>query len=201
MCIILLHSDQANCFFSDGRQTWTIIASILLVGGTSVGAFILSYNTPTVGLGCRTGGYLIFFVIALVLLITEIFVWWLTSPLRKKDQFYNHLEEYTRHARSHKKTVFAVLPGLASSMTILVKFLNSIENSVLQAALLPLRILPLKRKAHRLEATEIVIRTHFLALRNLTTRNWLQRAFFTPLEFANMVWACYLIAAQTIAHA
>jgi hypothetical protein len=80
---------------SDGRQLWQALASIFLVGGTSAGAFVLSYNTPTVGLGCRTGGYLIFFVVALVLLLAEIFVWWLTSPLRRHDEFHSHLEDYT----------------------------------------------------------------------------------------------------------
>lgn len=35
-------------------------------------------NTPTVGLGCRSGGYLIYMVISLGLLTTELTVWWLT---------------------------------------------------------------------------------------------------------------------------
>lgn len=35
-------------------------------------------NTPTVGLGCRSGGYLIYGVVALGLLTTELTVWWLT---------------------------------------------------------------------------------------------------------------------------
>ncbi|KAL9613821.1 MAG: hypothetical protein Q9167_001668 [Letrouitia subvulpina] len=34
--------------------------------------------TPTVGLGCRSGGYLVYFVIAFGLLVIEILVWWLT---------------------------------------------------------------------------------------------------------------------------
>ena len=34
--------------------------------------------TPTVGLGCRSGGYLVFMVIALGLILIEILVWWLT---------------------------------------------------------------------------------------------------------------------------
>ncbi|KAI9699765.1 MAG: hypothetical protein M1836_002800 [Candelina mexicana] len=63
----------------DPREIWQIACGISLVGGTVAGAFILSYLTPTVGLGCRSGGYLNFFVIALVLLITEMLVWWITS--------------------------------------------------------------------------------------------------------------------------
>ncbi|KAF2630322.1 hypothetical protein BU25DRAFT_362432 [Macroventuria anomochaeta] len=133
--LVLGQLDHGFTWF-DGRQLWTVLASILLVGGTSVGAFVLSFNTPTVGLGCRTGGYLIFFVIAL--------------------------------------------------------------NVVLHIASLPIRIVPSKHRVQRREATKAAIRTYFLTLRGLTTRNWLQRAFFTPLEFANLVWACYLLTAQTI---
>ena len=175
-----------------------MLASILIIGGTSVGAFVLSFNTPTVGLGCRTGGYLIFFVVALVLLIAEIVVWWLTSPLRKQDQFQSHLEEYTRHATSHRRTVFAALPELASTKTVLTRSLDLFEQAVLKVALLPYRLLPGKSRWQRLDATEAAIRAHFIVLRRLSVRGWLQRAFFTPLEFANLVWACYLLAAQTV---
>lgn len=34
--------------------------------------------TPTVGLGCRSGGYLVYLVIATGLLTIELLVWWLT---------------------------------------------------------------------------------------------------------------------------
>ncbi|KAF1933565.1 uncharacterized protein M421DRAFT_200180 [Didymella exigua CBS 183.55] len=195
--LVLGQLDQ-GCTWFDGRQLWTVVVSILLVGGTSVGAFVLSFNTPTVGLGCRTGGYLIFFIIALVLLIAEITVWWLTSPLREQDQFHSHLGAYNRHAKSRKKTVFATLPGLASSRTLLAQLLQIIETGVLQSILLLLRLLPSKYGRERLGTTEAAIHAHFLSLRSLTARNWLQRGFFTPLEFTNLVWACYLLTAQTV---
>ncbi|KAJ4358910.1 hypothetical protein N0V95_002616 [Ascochyta clinopodiicola] len=69
--LVLGQTDRGFTWF-DGRQLWTVIASILFVGGSGVGAFVLSFNTPTIGLGCRTGGYLIFFIIALVLMLAEI---------------------------------------------------------------------------------------------------------------------------------
>ena len=34
--------------------------------------------TPTVGLGCRSGGYIVYIIIALGLLVIEMLVWWLT---------------------------------------------------------------------------------------------------------------------------
>ncbi|KAH6622175.1 hypothetical protein C7974DRAFT_362444 [Boeremia exigua] len=195
--LVLGQIDQ-GCTWFDGRQLWTVLASILLVGGTSVGGFVLSFNTPTVGLGCRTGGYLIFFIIALVLLFAEIVAWWLTSPLRKQDNFHAHLEDYTRRAKSRRQTVFANLPGLNPSGTVVASILHTVEVVVLQIVLLPLRLIPSKHKSQRLASAETAIYAHFFQLRCLTARNWLQRAFFTPLEFANLVWACYLLGAQTI---
>lgn len=183
---------------SDGRQLWTVLASIFLVGGTSIGAFVLAFNTPTVGLGCRTGGYLIFFVVALVLLIAEIAVWWLTSPLRNQDHFKSHLDTFTQQTKSRRKTIFASLPGLASSRTLLARLLQVLESTALWTSLILLRLLPAKYRKERLAMMQGSIRAHFSTLRNLTARNWLQRGFFTPLEFANLVWACYLLAAQTI---
>ncbi|MCJ1469601.1 hypothetical protein MMC07_008236 [Pseudocyphellaria aurata] len=61
----------------DFRMIWQIMSSVCLVYGTVGGAFILSYWTPTVGLGCRSGGYLIFVVVALGIFAAEFLVWWL----------------------------------------------------------------------------------------------------------------------------
>jgi hypothetical protein len=185
---------------SDGRQLWQLFAAIFLVGGTSAGAFVLSYNTPTVGLGCRAGGYMIFFVVALVLLIAEVLVWWLTSPLREQVRFHSHLEDYTqRFANGHyERPKHTSFPGLAASRSMLSSILNAVESLVLQIALLPTRMSPSNRKKRKMEATQKSVQEHFATLQNLTARNWLQRAFFTPLECGNMVWACYLVCAQTI---
>jgi hypothetical protein len=43
------------------------------------GAFIISYFTPTVGLGCRSGGYMIFVVLATFSFTVEMLVWWQVS--------------------------------------------------------------------------------------------------------------------------
>jgi len=141
---------------------------------------------------------MIFFVIALVLLVAEMVVWWATSPLRKQDQFHAHLEEYARNASLRRRTIFTNLPDLASSSSVFAQVLQAIETGVIQIALLPLRLLPPKHGLTQTAATEAMIRAHFLTLRGLTARNWLQRVFFTPLEFANLVWAVYLLSAQTI---
>jgi len=173
---------------------------VVLVGGTSAGAFVLSYNTPTVGLGCRTGGYLVFFVVAFVLLLAEITVWWLTSPLRDQDHFHVVLENYAQQLAvgRHQLPKHTSLPGLATSKSALLGLLKLLERMVIGIVLLCARLIPGKWKQQKLAATEASIRDYFSTLQNLTTRNWLQRIFFIPLEFFNMFWACCLIFAQTV---
>lgn len=197
--LVLGQVDRGFTWF-DGRQLWQVGAAIFLVGGTSAGAFILSYNTPTVGLGCRTGGYMIFFVIALVLMVTEILTWWLTSPLRKQDLFHTHLETYSQRLEQNgqQRPKHTSFPGLAASKCVLSYLLSTIEEVVLSAATVAIRLIPSKRKKCKLEKVQLQIRDHFATLQNLTTRSWFQRAFFTPLECFNMIWACYLIFAQTV---
>lgn len=82
----------------DPRMAWQVISSLFIVCGSVGGATILSCKrdlkieaglrviaeefvtdfTPTVGLGCRSGGYTVYMVIAVGLLIIETLVWWLT---------------------------------------------------------------------------------------------------------------------------
>ncbi len=59
----------------DTRELWEILGTIFIFVGTVFGAFLISYRTPTVGLGCRSGGYLIFGVIALGLFGLEMMIW------------------------------------------------------------------------------------------------------------------------------
>jgi hypothetical protein len=143
---------------------------------------------------------LVFFVVALALLLAEILTWWLTSPLRKHDQFHSNLEAYSRHLTHghHLRPKHTSLPGLATSKFVLSYILRLIETAVSQSTLFLVRLLPSRRKEQKLEAMKHSIREHFGTLQNLTTRNWLQRVFFTPLECSNMIWASYLIFAQTI---
>ncbi|KAL8831432.1 MAG: hypothetical protein Q9191_000876 [Dirinaria sp. TL-2023a] len=79
----------------DFRMLWQIMSSITIVAGTAAGAFILSCKanvrhqrasadlcldfTPTVGLGCRSGGYTIYIILTLGSFAIELIVWWSTS--------------------------------------------------------------------------------------------------------------------------
>ncbi|RPB14647.1 hypothetical protein P167DRAFT_466018, partial [Morchella conica CCBAS932] len=77
---------HSNIWF-DFRELWQIMGATALVGCSIFGSFIISYFTPTVGLGCRSGGYLIFFVITLAHFLAESAVWWIfprPSKLRER---------------------------------------------------------------------------------------------------------------------
>ena len=57
--------------------------------------------TPTVGLGCRSGGYAVYVIIAVGLLMIEIITWWLTHeraivPTIHKSQTSDKSEENAR---------------------------------------------------------------------------------------------------------
>ena len=90
----------------DPRMAWQISSSLIIVLGSVGGAFVLSCNpsrrgsigiladmctevfTPTVGLGCRSGGYLVYFLIAVGLLSVELVVWWLTHERTHASPHY-----------------------------------------------------------------------------------------------------------------
>lgn len=69
----------------DLREFWEILSAMTVVIGTISGAFIVSFRTPTVGLGCRTGGYLIFGIIATGIFLLELLTWcFIVAPTRQK---------------------------------------------------------------------------------------------------------------------
>jgi hypothetical protein len=59
----------------DSREAWQIIGSFIIVSFSVLGAFIISFFTPTVGLGCRSGGYMIFIMFATGIFTIEMVSW------------------------------------------------------------------------------------------------------------------------------
>ncbi|MCJ1271978.1 hypothetical protein MMC22_011884 [Lobaria immixta] len=66
--VLLLHFDL--------REVWALLSAFLIVLGTISGAFTLSFRTPTIGLGCRSGGYAIFGIIAAGIFCLELLAWY-----------------------------------------------------------------------------------------------------------------------------
>ncbi|KAI9890594.1 MAG: hypothetical protein M1814_003792 [Vezdaea aestivalis] len=61
-------------------EFWQMLSAIFLVGSATMGAVVISFNTPTVGLGCRSGSYLIYGLIATVGFVVEIAGWTALRP-------------------------------------------------------------------------------------------------------------------------
>ena len=57
------------------EEIWQVVASFVLFGTAIFGAFLISFWTPTIGLGCRSGGYMIFFILACTSFIIELLCW------------------------------------------------------------------------------------------------------------------------------
>ena len=74
---LLCESSSAGIFWVDIFGIWQMFLAITYVAGTAAGAMWISYWTPTVGVGCHTGGYLVFVVLSALLFIYEISLWWL----------------------------------------------------------------------------------------------------------------------------
>lgn len=68
----------------DWRELWQILSAVVIVVGTIMGPFIISFWTPTVGLGCRSGGYMIFMILAFASLLMEMMIWCFT-PSHSRD--------------------------------------------------------------------------------------------------------------------
>lgn len=83
---LVLGSNDHGLFWFDFRELWQVSAAVIAVLASCLGAFVLSYYTPTVGLGCRSMGYLIFLCISFSLLVLEFIVWWFTSDERAEQQ-------------------------------------------------------------------------------------------------------------------
>lgn len=78
--LVLGEVNEQGLLWFDTREFWQVASAIIIVAGSCGGAWVLSYFTPTVGLGCRSRGYVIFFSVALGLLIFEMGVWLYLSP-------------------------------------------------------------------------------------------------------------------------
>ncbi|KAL8788935.1 MAG: hypothetical protein Q9195_007050 [Heterodermia aff. obscurata] len=96
----------------DARMVWQILASIFIVGGSAGGAFVISYYTPTVGLGCRT---------------VELIVWYLTHETATKSSvsMRTRIRTTLTHFHSQKKPDVSIGERLASSVRAWASRLSS----------------------------------------------------------------------------
>jgi len=192
---LVLGSVDRGLFWFDFRELWQITAAVIIVAGTSLGAFIISYFTPTVGLGCRSLGYLIFGVIALFLLMLEFLVWWLTTEEREEERL-------RRRSSRFQNATFVQLEQSSAGMLTRAKSWALQRREQVEEKLL--HILPTiaswcyfskrgkKRKEFHTQLSHWFRETH-----GYTTRQLLDRLVFIPAEVINATWLAYIVLAQT----
>ncbi|KAJ4346216.1 hypothetical protein N0V95_005582 [Ascochyta clinopodiicola] len=182
-------SNDEGLVWFDLREFWQVASAVIIVGASCGGSFILSFFTPTVGLGCRSGGYTIFFCVSLGLLIMEMAVWlclspykidklrWVTDTFRKLGNGaqvqWNKVKRSTSSFLLHTKIrLVKTVPGARllrrwkNKMSIRIKFEDHLEG--------------LARRRRKMSSQ----------------RQW-EVFFFRPVEIFNTIWLVYIVLAQT----
>jgi hypothetical protein len=188
MNLVLGTVNDEGLMWFDIREFWQVMSAIIIVASSCGGAFILSFFTPTVGLGCRSGGYTVFFTISLGLMMVEMTVWLRTSPYQmkirwlawvmrrlRKNTVFAHWED-RMHIAMHNVSV----KMLAWSIKAETKFIGII----VWLALLN----PKNNRRSREERITKRATKWFREIRRKSTQEKWEMFFFRPIEVFNMTW-------------
>jgi hypothetical protein len=188
MNLVLGTINAEGLMWFDVREFWQVASAILIVGGSCGGAFTLSFFTPTVGLGCRSGGYTIFFAVALGLIIVEMTVWLITSPYKMNIPWLNwimrHLRTHTTFNRweIHNHERWRGLQRTASSFSLRT------ESRVTRAIIWLVLLVPSRNKRARKAHVKEFVEESFRRVRIMSTQKRWERFFFRPIEAFNAIW-------------
>ena len=191
---LVLGSSDRGLFWFDFRQLWQIYAAIIIVGGSVFGAIILSYFTPTVGLGCRSLDYLIFFVFTLALLLLEYLVWWLSSDEREEARLMS--------PRIYRGVTFQRVEDMSGTFLERAgswghRQRADLANLILEYVPKMLTILYGKKRRKKEVKMRKRLEVSLMRWRDYTLREWSDRLFFRPMELVNTCWLIYISMAQT----
>lgn len=173
----------------DPRELWQVLSAVVIVGGTIMGAFVLSYFTPTVGLGCRSGGYTVFGIVAFGLLIVEMICWWVFDASKPRLEAVGRRLTSSGHPSTVKLLAWYAQKRHAFDAQSSKAMLAS--RSFLQNQLVKLTSPEAANTAdRRLKAT-------WMSWQDKTAPQRIDRLFFKPVECFNLVWLTYITLAQT----
>ncbi|KAJ9643372.1 hypothetical protein H2199_004051 [Coniosporium tulheliwenetii] len=192
---LVLGEVEEGLVWFDFRELWQIGSAIIIVSFTCFGAFVISFYTPTVGLGCRSGGYMVFCSISAGLLICELLVWWLASPVRlEKPQALVRLN-------SRLQSNAMVVAFEDSSCSLFQKLTSRIAQLWLRivdgAIRAVIGVVAWRQSPDRRRRVEERMRTSLEVCRDYTLKEWTERFFFRPIELINAAWLLYIVMAQT----
>ncbi len=186
--LVLGPVNEEGLIWFDVREFWQVASAIIIVAASCGGAFVLSYFTPTVGLGCRSGGYTIFFSISLGLLIFEMAVWLVLSPYEVEASWLTHtatrLQSNATFTRwgddAHDK--WRGVRRRASSV------LGKTEILLTKWIVAVVLIFPWKDKADKRESVEESLDATMRNLREMGAHRKWEIFFFRPIEIFNTIW-------------
>jgi hypothetical protein len=180
-------NDEGLMWF-DIREFWQVGSAILIVGGSCGGAFILSYFTPTVGLGCRSGGYTIFFSVALGLMLAEMMVWLVESPYQMRVPWLVWLMNWLRGFGLLERWESKAQGNWTTIRERTHSFGLKTENKLIRAISWLSQVLSWKGKhAMRRKVTDN-LEESFRKLRLKSTSKKWEMFFFRPIEAFNTIW-------------
>ncbi|KAF9698017.1 hypothetical protein EKO04_004312 [Ascochyta lentis] len=191
-------SNDEGLVWFDIREFWQVASAVIIVGASCGGAFILSFFTPTVGLGCRSGGYTIFFSISLGLLIMEMIVWLVLSPYK--------IDKWPWLARAERRLnsngTFNDLGNGAHVQWQKLKrrassFLLGTEDLFIAFVLRVVLLYSWKSKVRVKARIEEYLEGLATRRRNMGSQRRWEVFFFRPVEIFNTIWLVYIVSAQT----
>lgn len=196
---LVLGSPGRGLFWFDFRQLWQVSGAILIVGGCCLGGFIVSFFTPTVGLGCRSLGFLAYFLCTLSLVILEFLIWRLTSfspEDREEERLRQERFGSSRTQPSKKSTMDSLFLKETSSWAKLQR--TRVENTLIGLLCTVLTIFSSSkhREAKRDNLRRSLVAS-FRAWHALRSREQLHYVVFIPLEIGNAVMLVYIQLAQS----
>jgi hypothetical protein len=196
---IVLGSPGRGLFWFDFRESWQILSAMVIVGGSCLGGFIVSYFTPTVGLGCRSRGYLVYAIVATTLVFMEFLVWRLTSfsPEDREDQQRKDSGGMGRPSLLRSATLACSI--IAKKTTSWAVTQRTKVDKLLLRVIPFLLTISLRGETKHIRQEELRTSTS-AALQcyyRFTLRQHLHYQFFLPLEIFNTVWLVYILLAQT----
>ncbi|KAF2176941.1 hypothetical protein K469DRAFT_645070 [Zopfia rhizophila CBS 207.26] len=197
--LVLGPAGDDGLLWFDPRELWQITSAIAIVLSTIGGAFVLSYYTPTVGLGCRSGGYMIFGVISFSLLVFEMLVWWLSSN-PTSVQPPNWVRRQTMHLQRYP-IVIQFEEGICRGLKIAYFGVRTVvEDLFVKGLFTCLSLLPFTEKQQKLQSAEHIVRTCLDAFHDFTFQQKTELLLFRPLEILNVIWLIYIVLAQTFGY-
>ncbi|KAH9881783.1 hypothetical protein J1614_000954 [Plenodomus biglobosus] len=188
-------NDEGLVWF-DMREFWQVASAIIIVGGSCGGAFVLSYFTPTVGLGCRSGGYTIFFSVTLGLLIMEMIVWLVLSPYQVEASWLTHTA-----TRLHSMDTFNRLEDDAHTRWKTLKrsvsgLVTTAERGFIRFIVRMALTVPSGNMKARKERVESGMVNFCEDIRAMSPQRKWEVFFFRPVEVFNTIWLIYVVLAQ-----